>query len=473
VDPLEHGTSVAGVAAADANNDVGGVGVCSECTILPVQVAHTNGSVPWSTAAEGVIWAVDQGADILNLSFGSQNNASVLQQAIDYALSRDVIVIASAGNCGTETPVYPAALDGVIPVGGHDRDRERYSWSSYGQWADVAAPGCARSITPSGTDVVCGTSFASPWTTGAAALLLDVNGPMTPGDIETAFEMSAIQLDWVETGAIDTTMILEDSVAALGVESEQFSARSVDLAGQYRGDVVRVDLVIKGEVEDSEDDLSGGDFDVTWDARSMNPGFYDVAVDAGKTTRSRTIRLQIIDGSGFSDVPRDAFYEDAVIWMVADEITTGTSPTTFSPDDNVTRGQLAVFLHRFAGETSGAPAAPFSDTSPSAYYADGVDWMVDAGITNGTGPTTFSPNDPVTRGQLAAFLHRYAGHPDQGSLAGFSDVSRNSYYAAAVDFLVAQLITTGTSPSTFSPDSPVTRGQLVAFLWRFAEEPEV
>ena len=71
------------------------------------------------------------------------------------------------------------------------------------------------------------------------------------------------------------------------------------------------------------------------------------------------------------------------------------------------------------------------------------------------------------------FLHRYAGHPDQGSLAGFSDVSRNSYYAAAVDFLVAQLITTGTSPSTFSPDSPVTRGQLVAFLWRFAEEPEV
>lgn len=82
VDPLGHGTSVAGVAAAGANNDVGG-GVCSECTILPVQVAHTNGSVPWSAAADGVIWAVDQGADILNLSYGSQNNASVLQQAID------------------------------------------------------------------------------------------------------------------------------------------------------------------------------------------------------------------------------------------------------------------------------------------------------------------------------------------------------------------------------------------------------
>ena len=198
------------------------------------------------------------------------------------------------------------------------------------------------------------------------------------------------------------------------------------------------------------------------------------AVDGeGDVTRSRPVRLQIIEGAGFTDVQRNAFYEEAVAWMVADEITTGTSRTTFSPSDNVTRGQLATFLYRFAGEPDGAPVAPFSDTSPSAYYADGVNWMVNQGITNGTSPTTFSPNDPVTRGQLAAFLYRYAGSPDPASQASFRDVSRGAYYAEAVDFLVSESITTGTSPSTFSPDSPVTRGQLATFLWRFAGEPEV
>ncbi|MEM7141790.1 MAG: S8 family serine peptidase [Actinomycetota bacterium] len=474
-DPLGHGTAVAGVAAAGADNGVGGVGVCSECTILPVQVAQSNGAVPWSSAANGVVWAVDQGADILNLSFGSQNNSPVLQDAIEYALSRDVIVIAAAGNYGTTTQVYPAALDDVIAVAGHDRDHERYSWSSNGQWADVAAPGCARSISDDGTGVVCGTSFASPWAAGAAALLLDVNETITQDGVELAFESTAIALDWVEAGAIDASILLEGGVADLTLERDKVSARTVDLAGQYRGDVVRVDLLVDGEVEDTDEDLDDGVFDVTWDASSMEPGFYDLAVDAvdaeGDVSRSGTVTLQIIEGAGFTDVQRNAFYEEAVAWMVADEITTGTSPSTFSPSDNVTRGQLATFLYRFAGEPSGAPVAPFSDTSPSAFYADGVNWMVDQGITNGTSPTTFSPNDPVTRGQLAAFLHRYAGSPAPASQASFADVSRGSFYAEAVDFLVAEAITTGTSPTTFSPDSPVTRGQLATFLWRFAGEP--
>lgn len=394
-DPLGHGTSVAGVAAAAANNDIGGVGVCSECTILPVQVAHANGSVPWSAAAEGVIWAVDQGADILNLSFGSPSNGSVMRRAIQYALSRDVIVIAAAGNYGTDSPIYPAAYDGVIAVGAHDENRGRYSWSSHGPWVDVAAPGCTRSVTSSGTGVVCGTSFASPWTAGAAALLLDANGTMSPGAVESAFEATTIELDWVETGAIDGPNLLGD-----------------------RG-------------------------------------------------------TEVVDGplTAFTDVRRDAFYEEAVAWMVADGITTGTSRTTFSPDAHVTRGQLATFLHRFAAEPTDAPIAPFADTDPDAFYADGVNWMVEQGITKGTGPSTFSPDDAVTRGQLAAFLHRYAGNPDVADEASFADVARTAFFAEAVDYLVAQSITTGTSPSTFSPDSPVTRGQLATFLWRFAGEP--
>ncbi|MFT7650799.1 MAG: hypothetical protein ACI8Y4_005574 [Candidatus Poriferisodalaceae bacterium] len=482
VDLLGHGTSVAGVAAAAANNDVGGVGVCSECTILPVQVAQANGAVPWSAAANGVVWAVDQGADILNLSFGSQTNSAVLQDAIEYALSRDVIVIAAAGNYGTEALVYPSALDGVIAVGGHDRELQRYPWSSHGQWADIAAPGCARSVGESGTEIVCGTSFASPWTAGAAALLLAANGPMSQGAIESAFESTSTNLDWVETGAVNASVLLEGGTADLTVVRDKFSAREVDLAGEYRGNVVRVDLVVDGDVEATDEALDGGIFGVTWDASAKELGVYTVHVDAvdseGETHHSRAVTLEIIEGSRFSDVQRNVYYEEAVDWMVADDITTGTSLTTFSPSDHVTRGQLATFLHRFAGEPGGSPIAPFNDTSPDAFYADGVNWMVDQGITNGTSPTTFSPNDAVTRGQLAAFLYRYVGSPILASpipdsAASFGDVAGTAYYAEAVNFLVSEAITTGTSPSTFSPDSPVTRGQLATFLWRFAGSPVV
>ena len=151
IDPLGHGTSVAGVAAAAHNNDIGGVGSCPECTILPVQVADANGAVPWSSAANGVVWAVDQGADIINLSFGSEVDSGVLRDAIAYALSRDVIVIGAAGNYGTDALVYPASADGVIAIASHNRSFERYSWSSYGDWVDAAAPDCAQSVTPSGT----------------------------------------------------------------------------------------------------------------------------------------------------------------------------------------------------------------------------------------------------------------------------------------------------------------------------------
>jgi hypothetical protein len=111
---------------------------------------------------------------------------------------------------------------------------------------------------------------------------------------------------------------------------------------------------------------------------------------------------------GFTDVPASAFYADAVAWLKAEGITTGTSATTFSPNDPVTRGQMAAFLFRLAGEPGGSPAHGFSDVPPTAFYADAVKWLKAEGITTGTSATTFSPNDAVTRGQMAAFLFRYA-----------------------------------------------------------------
>ncbi|GJM37724.1 MAG: hypothetical protein DHS20C19_10910 [Acidimicrobiales bacterium] len=170
----------------------------------------------------------------------------------------------------------------------------------------------------------------------------------------------------------------------------------------------------------------------------------------------------------FTDVEPGSFYEDAVDWLAAEDITTGTSPTTYSPADIVTRAQMAVFLWRLMHEPSDQVAHDFTDISPGTYFAKAVAWLVFAGVTTGTSQTTYSPDDPVTRAQMAAFLWRLAGRPDVPIDHGFADVPEVAYYAVAVAWLKKQGITTGTSSSSYSPDALVTRAQMAAFLHRLA-----
>ena len=215
-----------------------------------------------------------------------------------------------------------------------------------------------------------------------------------------------------------------------------------------------------------------------------NEGRVTATTDGGVVTSSidagfGTVRLARFNGSstsgpvgGFTDVPAGAFYSDAVVWLKAEGITTGTSPTTYSPDDVVTRAQMAAFLHRLAGEPGGSPASGFSDVPAGAFYSNAVAWLKAEGVTTGTSATTYSPNDVVTRGQMAAFLHRLAGEPGGSPASGFSDVPASAFYAYGVRWLKDQGITTGTSATTYSPDDVVTRAQMAAFLFRMATDSD-
>lgn len=172
------------------------------------------------------------------------------------------------------------------------------------------------------------------------------------------------------------------------------------------------------------------------------------------------------DIPAFTDVPADAYYTDAVAWAVENGITNGTSATTFSPNTSCTRAQMVTFLWRAAGSPEPATTNnPFTDVQSGAYYYEAVLWAVEQGITNGTSATTFSPDVTVTRGQTVTFLWRF-----NGSLAvsggSFADVPANAYYADAVAWAVAEGITNGTSATTFGPDDPCTRAQIVTFMYR-------
>lgn len=174
-----------------------------------------------------------------------------------------------------------------------------------------------------------------------------------------------------------------------------------------------------------------------------------------------------VDSPAFTDVPADAYFYDAVEWAVAEGITSGTSPTTFSPNNGCTRAQMVTFLWRAAGcPEPESDYGPFRDVPKDAYYRKAVLWAAGEGITSGTSPTTFSPNATVTRAQTVTFLWRWEGEPEADQRSGFRDVPAGQYYSEAVSWAVEAGITNGTGTTTFSPGQTCTRAQIVTFLWR-------
>ena len=156
------------------------------------------------------------------------------------------------------------------------------------------------------------------------------------------------------------------------------------------------------------------------------------------------------------------------MWAVQQNITTGTSPDTFSPNASCTRAQVVTFLWRASGSPEPKSSYnPFTDVQPSAYYYKAILWAVENKITTGTSRTAFSPNASCTRAQVVTFLWRSEGSPASGGSENpFADVISNRYYYNAVLWAVQNNITTGTSRNAFSPDAKCTRGQVVTFLYR-------
>ena len=170
----------------------------------------------------------------------------------------------------------------------------------------------------------------------------------------------------------------------------------------------------------------------------------------------------------FTDIRESAYYHDPVLWAVANNVTNGTSATTFSPDEGCTRAQVVTFLWRAAGKPDPASSeSPFSDVKEGAYYYNAVLWAVEKGITYGTSDTTFSPDETCTRAQIVTFLWRYEEQPaSAGTSNPFADVKPNAYFGSAVLWAVEKGITNGTSAATFDPEDTCTRAQVVTFLYR-------
>jgi subtilisin family serine protease len=176
-----HGTAVAGTVSPGSNNQIGVCGVAWSNPILPVRVLDANGSGTYSAMANGIIYAADSGAKVINLSLGGTSSSRTLQDAINYAWNKQCVIVAAAGNNGSNIAFYPAACSNVVAVSATDATDTRPTWSNFGSYVDVSAPG-VDILSVYGSDQYAawnGTSFSSPVTSGVVALMAAANSTLT------------------------------------------------------------------------------------------------------------------------------------------------------------------------------------------------------------------------------------------------------------------------------------------------------
>ena len=194
---------------------------------------------------------------------------------------------------------------------------------------------------------------------------------------------------------------------------------------------------------------------------------YDVAgvTSAGVSTSVRYGAIPA-PGSGLTDVP--IWVSDAVNWLVGAGIASGYGDNTFGPNNNISRGQVANWLYKHAGQPTGAPEHDFTDVP--LWLNSAVSWLVDEGIASGYADNTFRPNNNIDRGEATNWFYRYAGSPDVSGLPGHSFTDVPAWIEDAVRWITgtgAPPIATGTSATTYDPASDLTRAQLARMLYRF------
>ena len=219
-----HGTAVAGVIAARTQNHEGQAGMCWKCSVMPVKVLDGNGSGPTSTIAAGIVWAVTHGARVINLSLGGAGTTQALQDAVVFAASKGVVVVAAAGNSGSSTKFYPAAYADALSVAATTSNDNLYDWSNRGAgWVQVAAPGCnVAPLRRGGYGDFCGTSSATPIVSGIAALALSLDPGLGKDSLEQALRRTARHgIRGVEYGRVNALYTL----AALGLTAPLNTAR--------------------------------------------------------------------------------------------------------------------------------------------------------------------------------------------------------------------------------------------------------
>jgi len=242
-DDVGHGTHVTGIIAAVVNNGEGVAGLTWNNKVMPVKVLDSSGAGSTYSVAEGIIWATDNGAKVINMSLGNYADAQFLHDAVKYAYDRDVVLVAASGNDNTERPGFPAAYPEVIAVASTDEDGTRSSFSNYGDYIDVAAPGASIASTYPGSQyaALSGTSMASPHVSALAGLIRSINPDLSNIEVMDIIRKTSIDLGskgkdkYFGYGQVDIVNALEAARQSVSLQKfpQKVKLRLEQLARKY------------------------------------------------------------------------------------------------------------------------------------------------------------------------------------------------------------------------------------------------
>lgn len=407
-DSLGHGTFVSGILAATRNNRLGIAGFCTDATIVPLKCFADALSTKASYVVSAIYAAVDDyNCGVINLSVGMEDNLESLEEAVEYATGKGVLVVSAVGNDGKAKFNYPAAYPCVVGVGAINSSGMIASFSQRNDSVYVAAPGVnipGLGISSSSSYVTGnGTSYAAPFVTVAAVILKQYAPNATIFDFATLLRESAVDKG---TAGYDTS----------------YGYGSLD----YEKFVEAMEKFNFNDIGTAFPDINGH-----WAKESIrycvNLGLFKGITASGfepETDMSRAMFVTVLSRmsgdkisgytDSFKDVPRDAWYADACSWANAKGIVTGIGDAFFNPEAKITREQIAVLLYRYAvlyGISDGVADKTYlsfddsGDISPWAQQA--MLWANQNELINGRENNTICPEDSAKRSELAAIMARF------------------------------------------------------------------
>ena len=312
-DVFGHGTLVAGSASANTNNGVGVASVAGNALIMPLRISATDGSASFSNMAKALTWAADKGAHVANISYQSVSGSATVASAAQYMKNKGGVTVVAAGNTGVEQTFAPT--DTMISVSATTSSDAVASWSSYGSYVDVAAPGSGIWTTKKGGGYgsANGTSFASPVTAAVIAMMRSVNPVLPPADLEKILISTAVDLGTAgfdkkfghgrinaaaAVSAAQSAKVSDTSAPTVGIGAPIAGAKvsglvAVDVSASDNAGVSRVELFVNGTKFASD---TTAPYSFSWDSAAVADGNVSLtayAYDAAGNFASRAVTVAV------------------------------------------------------------------------------------------------------------------------------------------------------------------------------------
>jgi len=384
-----HGTHITGTVAQSTNNNVGVAGIAYGARIMPIKVLDKNGSGTYMDVAEGIRFAADHDAKVINLSLGGPFPALYLEEALAYAYNKGVTIVAAAGNSGSSAPSYPAAYDDyVISVGATRFDETLASYSNYGPSVDVVAPGGDLSVDQNGDrygDGILqqtfgnnlndwgyyfyqGTSMATPHVTGTAALVIANGNATTPDEVRAAIESTAKDLgssgrdNTYGSGLVNATAALgwnvgpvdnPPTVSLISPANASVITGAVTLSATANDDNGINEVVFKVDGSEVGSDTTAP-YELIWNSANVSDGSHTIsatAIDTALQTKSDSVTITV---DNINDTPVANAGPDLSGYAGEAVVLNGSS--SFDPD-----GSIVSYDWNF-GDGSSASGATVSHT---------------------------------------------------------------------------------------------------------------